>query len=69
MRIATFGGISISIISLLLAIYYIIEHYFLLDTHVEGWTTLVVLQLFLSGVILVSLGIVGEYLGRAYLLS
>tara|TARA_Y100000591_G_scaffold313872_1_gene319835 strand:- start:3100 stop:4029 length:930 start_codon:yes stop_codon:yes gene_type:complete len=67
LRIATFGGISISIISLLLAIYYIIEHYFLLDTHVEGWTTLVVLQLFLSGVILVSLGIVGEYLGRAYL--
>lgn len=39
---------------------------FFTDRNVEGWTTLVVLLLFLGGLNLVFLGIVGEYLARIY---
>lgn len=34
---------------------------------VAGWTTIVLLILFIGGLILLSLGIIGEYLGRTYL--
>lgn len=33
---------------------------------VQGWTSLAVLLCFLSGVQLLSLGIIGEYIGKAY---
>ena len=33
---------------------------------IEGWTTVVFLQICLAGMILVALGIIGEYLGRTY---
>lgn len=35
-----------------------------IDKEIEGWTSLMVALLFLSGVVLLSLGIVGEYLWR-----
>jgi glycosyltransferase involved in cell wall biosynthesis len=37
------------------------------STNVEGWTTLVVLNLFTSGVILLSIGIVALYISRVFL--
>ena len=33
---------------------------------IQGWTTVVFLQICLAGMILVALGIIGEYLGRTY---
>jgi len=35
---------------------------------VEGWTTLVVINLFIGGMILFALGLIGEYVGRSSLL-
>jgi glycosyltransferase involved in cell wall biosynthesis len=32
--------------------------------HVQGWTSIVVIELFMGGLILLSLGIIGEYLAR-----
>ena len=40
--------------------------YFMSDNVVEGWTSLIVLVLLLGGLILLSLGIIGEYVGRIY---
>ena len=34
-----------------------------------GWTSLVVVIIFFGGVQLLALGLIGEYLGRTYLLS
>ena len=41
--------------------------YFTGKTDVSGWTTIVVLILILGGGILLSLGIIGRYLGQVYL--
>jgi hypothetical protein len=39
---------------------------FLWDTMIEGWTSAMVSSLFIGGVQLVCLGILGEYVGRIY---
>ncbi|WP_027186736.1 glycosyltransferase family 2 protein [Desulfovibrio cuneatus] len=38
----------------------------LLGHAVQGWTSLMCLQAFLGGIILLSLGIIGEYIGKIY---
>ena len=65
LRIASFLGVLASLFGLLLGLYYI-AYYFLHGT-VQGWTTLTCLILFMGGLILTSLGVIGEYVGRIYL--
>lgn len=59
-------GLLSAITGVILAIYYLIE-YFTGKADVSGWTTIVVLILILGGGILLSLGIIGRYLGQVYL--
>lgn len=61
-----YAGMISALAGLGLAVYYIIE-YFSGRADVTGWTTLVILILILGGLILVSLGIIGKYLGQVYL--
>ena len=35
-------------------------------TTVPGWTSIIVITLFFNGIILLVLGIIGEYIGRIY---
>ena len=65
LRIASFVGFLSAVIGFCLAIYYMI-FYFLIGT-LLGWTTVVCLLLILGGLILMSLGVIGEYIGRTYL--
>ena len=66
LRLATFIGFIISTFSFILGIYYIIVKLFF-DTAPDGWTSLIVIVLFLGGIQLFSIGIIGEYIGRNYL--
>jgi len=66
LRAASFIGFITSILGFLLGCYFVVL-YFFSSNRVEGWTALVVINLFLGGLLLVFLGIVGEYIGRAYL--
>ncbi|EDZ62241.1 glycosyl transferase, family 2 [Sulfurimonas gotlandica GD1] len=66
LRIATVVGVTISLCSFILGIVFIIEKLIHPDTSM-GWTSLMVSILFLSGIQLVFLGIIGEYLGKQYL--
>lgn len=66
LRIASLVGFLCSISAFILIPYYLFDH-FINHNIVPGWTTLAIIVLFLGGLILISLGITGEYLGRAYL--
>jgi glycosyltransferase involved in cell wall biosynthesis len=56
-------GIFISFISLCLALFFLIEHFYLSRT-VAGWTSLIVSLYFLSGIIITCIGVVGIYGGK-----
>lgn len=56
-------GFATSLVSFALGVYYL-GKYFVSGVQVPGWTTIVVLMLFLFGILFFSLGIVGEYLIR-----
>lgn len=66
LRIATISGCIATFIGFCLMIKYLYD-YFITENFIEGWTTVVVLIIFFSGLILITLGIVGEYIGRMYL--
>ena len=50
----------------LIGIIYVLYLRIATQTWVEGWTTLMITLLFMGGVQLLSLGIIGEYIGRIY---
>ena len=66
LNLASYTGFFSAAVGLVLAVVYAAK-YFLGKEDVEGWTTLVILILILGGLILVSLGIIGKYLGQVYL--
>ncbi|HYV65207.1 MAG TPA: glycosyltransferase family 2 protein [Myxococcales bacterium] len=65
LRIVTGLGLLVSSLSFAYGVYTILGRLFHWD-FVQGWASLMVAITFLGGVQLVSLGIIGEYLGRVY---
>ena len=66
LNLASFTGFFSALVGLALAVWYAVE-FFQGKADVTGWTTLVILILIIGGLILVSLGIIGKYLGQMYL--
>jgi undecaprenyl-phosphate 4-deoxy-4-formamido-L-arabinose transferase len=66
LRISAVLGFFVALAGFLLSIFYIVS-FFTLQHVVEGWTTLILTTLILGGLILMSIGLIGEYLGRLYL--
>ncbi len=64
LRIAFYTGMLVSVAALMYAIYAIIQHF--LGATVEGWTSILVSVLFIGGVTLLSLGVIGEYIARIF---
>lgn len=56
-------GILSAILSLLAIVYALISH-FIFDSAVSGWTSLIISVLFIGGVQLITIGIIGEYIAR-----
>ncbi|MCH8905353.1 MAG: glycosyltransferase, partial [Bacteroidetes bacterium] len=73
LRIATYIGFLISIPSFMIGTYYIVQKVFgfklfgYFPSETPGLATLAVGMFFLSGIMLIILGIIGEYIGRIYL--
>lgn len=64
-RLITGLGFFIFIISIGMLIYSLIRHF--MGATIVGWTTLMVSVWAIGGLILLSLGVVGEYIGKIYL--
>lgn len=65
LRISTVVGFVVSLCAFLYMIYVFFKAVIFGDP-VQGYPTLVILILFLGGIQLLSLGIIGEYIGRIY---
>lgn len=63
--ICIYFGIFISALAFLIGIFHIVI-FFLFDSIPNGWTTLVTLLTFFSGVIIFFLGIIGKYISLIY---
>ena len=61
----TFLGFFIFLVSIGILIYSLVRHF--MGATIVGWTTLMVSVWGIGGLILLSLGVVGEYIGKIYL--
>lgn len=66
LRISIVLGLIISFCSFLYTIYALVAKYYLKVT-IQGWTSILVSVLFLGGVQLIFLGLIGEYLGKMFI--
>ncbi len=66
LRAATYLGFSVTVIGFVVAMIFVARRLLGIDPAVTGFTTLLVSMIFLGGVQLISVGILGEYVGRIY---
>ena len=64
LRFATYLGFTVSVFAFVYIVVVLVNK--ALGANEPGYTSIMVALLFLGGVILISLGIIGEYLGRIY---
>ena len=65
LKIATYFGVMIAVFATALAMFYALRT-LLFGTDLPGFPTLVVSIMFFSGIQLISLGMIGEYVGRIF---
>jgi glycosyltransferase involved in cell wall biosynthesis len=65
LRLATYLGLISALLSFIYIIYAVYIHLFTPNT-IEGWTSVLVTVLFIGGIQLIFLGVIGEYLGRVF---
>jgi len=64
LRISIYSGLIISFVSLLIGIYIVIIYF--LKSFQPGWPSLIVAILFSTGLILMSIGVTGIYIGKIF---
>ena len=65
LRIITVLGLIISVISFIGTIWAFVMHF--IGSTVDGWASVTCIVCFLGGIQLVSLGVIGEYIGKIYM--
>jgi glycosyltransferase involved in cell wall biosynthesis len=66
LRLLTYAGMFIGTAGFGLGLYYVVKRLINIETAPTGFTTLAALVLFLGGVQLIGIGVLGEYLARVY---
>jgi len=65
LKLASYMGLILSLFSFIYLLIVIYQRLFT-DTTVQGWASSLAVSLFFNGIILIILGIFGEYIGRIY---
>lgn len=63
LKFATFLGFFVSIIAFILMLWALYQR-LIVKEYVQGWTSLILSVLFIGGIQLISIGIIGEYISR-----
>jgi len=63
LKLVTYFGFIVSFIAFLIMLYALYSR-FILDDYAQGWTSLILSILFIGGVQMIAIGIIGEYLSR-----
>ena len=66
LRVASVAGIAVSLVALVLGLLLLVKT-LVFGNDTPGWTSLMVVALFLGGLQLMALGLIGEYIGRLLL--
>jgi dolichol-phosphate mannosyltransferase len=66
LRLATWTGFAASALAIFGILVVLLDKFLAVPGMVKGWTSTVIAVLFIGGVQLISLGIIGEYVGRIY---
>jgi glycosyltransferase involved in cell wall biosynthesis len=66
LRLLTYSGLFIAWLGFAVGLFFIVRRLLGIEIAQTGFTTLVTLLLFLGGVQLIGIGVLGEYLGRVY---
>lgn len=66
LEISAYLGILMAVVGFISAIVVVIRKLIGIDV-LAGWSSLVAIMLFIGGMILISLGLIGEYIGRIYI--
>jgi dolichol-phosphate mannosyltransferase len=66
LKLSSTMGLGASVLSFLFMIYGVVIKVFFPERAISGWASLFVAVLFLGGVQLICIGIIGEYIGRMY---
>lgn len=64
LKMITALGLTVSFISLIMIVWSLVEHF--IGNTVSGWSSLMCVVLFLGGVQLLCVGVLGEYIGKIY---
>ncbi|PYH27582.1 hypothetical protein US8_00205 [Bacillus altitudinis] len=65
LKLASVAGIALSAIGFI-SMFLVLYLKLFTNSTITGWSSLIVIQLFFSGIILFMLGMIGEYIGRIY---
>ncbi len=63
LKVATWSGFAVSLLAFAIILYALYSKFILHET-ITGWTSLIVSSMFIGGIQLMGIGIIGEYIGR-----
>jgi polyisoprenyl-phosphate glycosyltransferase len=66
LRMLTYVGIFVALIGFAIGLFFIVRRLLGVEIAFIGFTTIITLVLFLGGIQLIGIGVLGEYLGRMY---
>ena len=64
MQLVTIAGVGVFVIAVILGIQTLVSYF--IGRSVEGFTTVIILLLFIGSVVMMSLGIIGYYIAKIY---